>query len=217
MLEHWLCSIHELICLLSLENFLYGFVVPILPYILEIRNHVDPTDTQRLIYQILTLYGATAVAGFLLQLTGYWPTWSVVLVILALDITMRPVMIENSKNNVNSTDNSYQMSITKCGILTVPQLWSMSCSLSIREYLVLKEATHAATRFPMWASQRASSLGRFCQEPWPMPWDIIGWIQYYVGSSLVSIVLHGQFTLEDADYWFQRVSACLHRHVYSIV
>ena len=90
-----------------------------------------------------------AVAGFLLQLTGYWPTWSVVLVILALDITMRPVMIENSKNNVNSTDNSYQMSITKCGILTVPQLWSMSCSLSIREYLVLKEATHAATRFPM--------------------------------------------------------------------
>ena len=73
-----------------------------------------------------------AVAGFLLQLTGYWPTWSVVLVILALDITMRPVMIENSKNNVNSTDNSYQMSITKCGILTVPQLWSMSCSLSIR-------------------------------------------------------------------------------------
>ena len=49
--------------MLSLEDFLYGFVVPILPYILEIRNHVDPTDTQRLIYQILTLYGATAVAA----------------------------------------------------------------------------------------------------------------------------------------------------------
>lgn len=47
----------------SLENFLYGFVVPILPYILEIRNHVDPADTQRLTYQILTLYGAIAVVA----------------------------------------------------------------------------------------------------------------------------------------------------------
>ena len=52
-----------------------------------------------------------AVAGFLLQLTGYWPTWSVVLVILVLDITMRLVMIENpKKNNVNSTDNSNPVS-----------------------------------------------------------------------------------------------------------
>ena len=57
-------ALYTFLCLLgSLENFLYGFVVPILPYILEIRNHVDPTDTQRLTYQILTLYGATAVVA----------------------------------------------------------------------------------------------------------------------------------------------------------
>lgn len=47
-----------------------------------------------------------AVAGFLLQLTGYWPTWSVVLVLLMMDITMRLVMIENPKKNVKPTDNS---------------------------------------------------------------------------------------------------------------
>ena len=47
-----------------------------------------------------------AVAGFLLQLTGYWPTWTVVLVILMLDIMMRLVMIENpKKENSKPTGN----------------------------------------------------------------------------------------------------------------
>lgn len=47
----------------SLESFLYGFVVPILPYIFEDRNNVDPSDTQRLIYQVLTLYGGASVVS----------------------------------------------------------------------------------------------------------------------------------------------------------
>ncbi|OJJ33487.1 hypothetical protein ASPWEDRAFT_115097 [Aspergillus wentii DTO 134E9] len=45
------------------ESFLYGFIVPILPFILEDRSHVDPADTQRLTYQVLTLYGGVAVVS----------------------------------------------------------------------------------------------------------------------------------------------------------
>ncbi|KAK5991483.1 putative MFS-type transporter C18.02-like protein [Cladobotryum mycophilum] len=55
-----------LVCIgiaLFAESFLFGFVVPILPYILEDRNHVAPEDIQRLTYQILTTYGAVAVAS----------------------------------------------------------------------------------------------------------------------------------------------------------
>ncbi|KAJ6103111.1 hypothetical protein N7486_005538 [Penicillium sp. IBT 16267x] len=43
------------------ETFLYGFVVPILPYILQTRNHVDFSDVQRLTYLILTTYGAVSI------------------------------------------------------------------------------------------------------------------------------------------------------------
>ncbi|PLB46584.1 MFS general substrate transporter [Aspergillus steynii IBT 23096] len=174
------------------EAFLYSFVVPILPYILEDRNHVSPSAVQRLTYQVLTLYGAVAVvagilighvgdriksrrvplilglglafagtlllaistrlygvfigrtlqaiggvtawiigyatlrdsiqsenmgktfglvnalvsagalsgpaiAGLLLQVAGYWITWSVVLAVLIIDIIMRVIMIEKPK------------------------------------------------------------------------------------------------------------------------
>ncbi|KAK6499006.1 hypothetical protein TWF481_011575 [Arthrobotrys musiformis] len=43
------------------ETFLYGFIVPILPEILQDRNHVDPSDIQRITYQLLTLYGAVSM------------------------------------------------------------------------------------------------------------------------------------------------------------
>ncbi|KAF9892658.1 hypothetical protein FE257_001060 [Aspergillus nanangensis] len=59
-----------IIIALFVENFRYGFVVPMLPYILEDRNHVEPSDTQRLIYLVLTVYGAVAVISGLL--VGYW-------------------------------------------------------------------------------------------------------------------------------------------------
>ncbi|KAE8382967.1 major facilitator superfamily domain-containing protein [Aspergillus bertholletiae] len=186
-----------IIIALFAENFLYGFVVPILPYILEDRNHVEPSDTQRLTYQVLTIYGAVAVvsgllighwadrinsrraplilglgvalvgtivlatstklpglfigrtlqaiggttawivgyatlrdtieakdmgktfglvnsfvsagalsgpavAGSLLELAGYWVTWSVVLVLLLLDIVMRFIMIEKRSKKANT-------------------------------------------------------------------------------------------------------------------
>lgn len=38
-------------------------MIPILPYILEKRNNVDPKDTQQFTYLILTTYGATAVVS----------------------------------------------------------------------------------------------------------------------------------------------------------
>ncbi|KID80719.1 uncharacterized protein G6M90_00g006490 [Metarhizium brunneum] len=45
------------------ESFLYSFIIPILPYMLEERNHVDPSDIQRLTYQILTLYGVVSLVS----------------------------------------------------------------------------------------------------------------------------------------------------------
>ncbi|KAK6540422.1 hypothetical protein TWF694_009218 [Orbilia ellipsospora] len=174
------------------ETFLYDFIVPILPYILEQRNGVDPDDIQKLTYQILTVYGVVLVfsgpfigqwadkaktrrtpliislavsivgtvilaasthlygvfigrilqaiggtgawivgmatirdsidakdigkafgfalgcsnmgalagpvlSGLLLEYSGYWMTWTSVLLVLALDIVMRCIMVEKKK------------------------------------------------------------------------------------------------------------------------
>lgn len=48
-----------------------------------------------------------AVAGSLLELVGYWVTWSIVLILLLLDIVMRLVMIENprKRSDNGNTDN----------------------------------------------------------------------------------------------------------------
>ncbi|KAF3195330.1 hypothetical protein TWF225_003731 [Orbilia oligospora] len=178
------------------ETFLYGFIVPILPEILQDRNHVPPGDIQRVTYQLLTIYGAIAmvssmligeladrassrqtpliialavafvgtltlalstklwgvflgriiqgvggtaawivgfatlrdsihgsnmgkaagliqgfvsvgslsgpaVAGLLLELTGYWITWGSALLLLVIDIVMRLLMIEQRKVKTN--------------------------------------------------------------------------------------------------------------------
>ncbi|KAF3136172.1 hypothetical protein TWF703_005817 [Orbilia oligospora] len=178
------------------ETFLYGFIVPILPEILQDRNNVPPGDIQRVTYQLLTIYGAIAmvssmligeladrassrqtpliialavafvgtltlalstklwgvflgriiqgvggtaawivgfatlrdsihgsnmgkaagliqgfvsvgalsgpaVAGLLLELTGYWITWGSALLLLVVDIVMRLLMIEQRKVKTN--------------------------------------------------------------------------------------------------------------------
>ncbi|KAF3490737.1 uncharacterized protein GIQ15_00254 [Arthroderma uncinatum] len=56
-------NIVSIITALFAETFVHGFVVPILPYILEKRNNVDPADTQQLTYLVLSAYGAAAVAS----------------------------------------------------------------------------------------------------------------------------------------------------------
>ncbi|KAL5342089.1 major facilitator superfamily domain-containing protein [Aspergillus crustosus] len=43
------------------ETFLFGFVVPILPYMLETRLHLDPARTQTLTTTLLTLYGVVSL------------------------------------------------------------------------------------------------------------------------------------------------------------
>ncbi|KAM3415974.1 hypothetical protein BST61_g9463 [Cercospora zeina] len=43
------------------ESFLFAFLTPSLPYILEVRNHVDPSDIQRHTWQLFTSYGALAI------------------------------------------------------------------------------------------------------------------------------------------------------------
>ncbi|KAF2212211.1 hypothetical protein CERZMDRAFT_59132 [Cercospora zeae-maydis SCOH1-5] len=43
------------------ESFLFAFLTPSLPYILEVRVHVDPSDIQRQTWQLFTSYGALAI------------------------------------------------------------------------------------------------------------------------------------------------------------
>ncbi|KAK4619373.1 hypothetical protein CLAFUW4_11390 [Fulvia fulva] len=43
------------------ENFLYGFVVPILPYMIETRLHQDPAVTQRFTTELLVLLGLISI------------------------------------------------------------------------------------------------------------------------------------------------------------
>ncbi|RDW76834.1 uncharacterized protein DSM5745_06826 [Aspergillus mulundensis] len=45
------------------ECFLFGFVVPILPYMLETRLALDPSQTQNLTTTLLTLYGAVSLVS----------------------------------------------------------------------------------------------------------------------------------------------------------
>lgn len=48
------------------------------------------------------ILGGPVVAGTLLQLTGYWVTWSVPLAILIIDIALRLIMIEKPKKSTPS-------------------------------------------------------------------------------------------------------------------
>src|SRR3954471_19739937 len=43
------------------EAFLYGFIVPILPYMIETRLHISMSKAQRLTTTLLTLHGLVAV------------------------------------------------------------------------------------------------------------------------------------------------------------
>ncbi|KAF1972864.1 MFS general substrate transporter [Bimuria novae-zelandiae CBS 107.79] len=43
------------------ENFLYGFVVPILPYMIEVRLHRDPSLTQRFTTELLVILGLISI------------------------------------------------------------------------------------------------------------------------------------------------------------
>ncbi|KAL2812248.1 major facilitator superfamily domain-containing protein [Aspergillus cavernicola] len=43
------------------ETFLFGFIVPILPYMLETRLHLDPAHTQTFTTTLLTLYGLVSL------------------------------------------------------------------------------------------------------------------------------------------------------------
>ncbi|KAL4885818.1 major facilitator superfamily domain-containing protein [Aspergillus karnatakaensis] len=45
------------------ESFLFGFVVPILPYMLETRLRHDPADTQNFTTTLLTLYGVVSLVS----------------------------------------------------------------------------------------------------------------------------------------------------------
>ncbi|CEL04887.1 hypothetical protein ASPCAL06011 [Aspergillus calidoustus] len=43
------------------ETFLFGFIVPILPYMLETRLHLDPSKTQTFTTTLLTVYGVVSL------------------------------------------------------------------------------------------------------------------------------------------------------------
>ncbi|KAJ5798873.1 uncharacterized protein N7503_006378 [Penicillium pulvis] len=199
--HRWRASLPFLMVCVSIagftETFSYGFIVPILPYMVEDRNHIDPSKTQQVTYLLLMCYGIVstivsifigslldrfhsrksplilslvltiigtvllavsrnlagmfigrvlqaiggtaawivgfatlkdaidiknigkvfgvvrscvslgalagpAVAGVLLELNGYWVTWGSVLLILAVDVAMRLLMVEQRKQKPNS-------------------------------------------------------------------------------------------------------------------
>lgn len=43
------------------ETFLYGFLVPILPHMLEVRLAIDPSETQHYITTLLTIHGLLSI------------------------------------------------------------------------------------------------------------------------------------------------------------
>ncbi|KAJ5965807.1 Tetracycline resistance protein TetA/multidrug resistance protein MdtG [Penicillium waksmanii] len=45
------------------ETFLYGFIVPILPYMLQFRLHINPSQTQKFTSAILALHGFVSVVS----------------------------------------------------------------------------------------------------------------------------------------------------------
>ena len=55
------CFYSELTPTSLLENFLYGFVVPILPYMIEKRLNLDPAYTQRFTTELLFILGLVSV------------------------------------------------------------------------------------------------------------------------------------------------------------
>ncbi|KAH6692874.1 putative MFS transporter [Leptodontidium sp. MPI-SDFR-AT-0119] len=182
------------------EALLYGFIVPILPYMLEHRLHLDPSKTQDYTSKLLTAYGLVqlisapitahisdklsrrkaqllialglgivgtglvaiwaiyfgavlqaiaastawivgfatlmdtagpdrqgtatgvalsfssagmisgpAISGVLLRLVGYWPTWTVPIAVLAIDVIARLVMVEaKAKESASGPNFSIQ-------------------------------------------------------------------------------------------------------------
>ncbi|KAF3481805.1 uncharacterized protein GIQ15_04564 [Arthroderma uncinatum] len=188
--------ISTIVLALFAETFLYGFLVPILSYMLEVRLHIDPSRTQSLSSALLAIHGfvalisapviahfadktpnrrtpllislaacligtllvalwtlfagrilqgvagsaawivgfatlvdnvgmehmgktmgvamsfvmagvigGPAIAGSLLQLSGYWPTWSVPLGVIFCDIVARLVMIEGRDRYIKCPDS----------------------------------------------------------------------------------------------------------------
>ncbi|KAL4925683.1 MFS transporter [Aspergillus undulatus] len=43
------------------ETLLYGFLTPILPYMLQVRLHINPAETQNLTTRLLTIYGVVTL------------------------------------------------------------------------------------------------------------------------------------------------------------
>ncbi|OAL75562.1 hypothetical protein A7D00_1161 [Trichophyton violaceum] len=85
------------------ETFTHGFVIPILPYILEKRNNVDPKDTQQFTYLILTTYGATAVVSgpVIGQLTDRFKYPKIILAVGLGIALLGTVVLATSTNLIN--------------------------------------------------------------------------------------------------------------------
>ncbi|KAJ5474242.1 hypothetical protein N7475_003808 [Penicillium sp. IBT 31633x] len=73
--------------------YLYGFLVPLLPYVLEHRLGLDVSLTQR------AHQAAPLVAGVLFDLGGYWVAWSSVLLVILFDVVLRCLMVERSQDH----------------------------------------------------------------------------------------------------------------------
>lgn len=97
------------------ETFCYGFIVPILPYMVEKRNHIDPSKTQQVTYLLLMCYGivSTISSIFIGQLADRCQSRKGPL-ILSLIITLIGTVVlavsQNCKFHSTPKQRPYQIS-----------------------------------------------------------------------------------------------------------
>lgn len=110
-----------------------------------------------------------AVAGLLLQVAGYWATWSVVLVVLMLDIIMRIVMIEKPKKTHKSHEGNATHQTTSYG-----------------EHNRDQERDHATEQTPLLPQPSKVSPASFYRIILSQPRVVVGLLCYMLLSSLIA-------------------------------
>ncbi|KAF2158517.1 hypothetical protein M409DRAFT_30986 [Zasmidium cellare ATCC 36951] len=82
------------------ENFLYGFVVPILPYMIEVRLKLDPSYTQRLTTELLFIMGLISMpaAPIIGHLADKTTSRKIPLIISLIGCTIGTLLVATTPN-----------------------------------------------------------------------------------------------------------------------
>lgn len=122
-----------------------------------------------------------AIAGFLLEMTGYWVTWSVMLAVLTLDIVMRLVMIEKPKVDCDSEVNGR----TNISI-------SSNTGEEVGEGSALLSGSHTRSHKTPTGASFSNAENKNISQAWfyylilGQPRVVVGLLSYVIFSSLLS-------------------------------